>query len=440
MNTPDPISPDPILIARSVALDLLDAVLRQRTPLDDALAANSDIEQLAVRDRGFARMLVATCLRRLGQIDALLAGLLTKPEPPPPALHDLLRLGVSQLLFMATPAHAAVDTTVALARLRGEERGTGLLNAVLRRVAREGEALLRLQDAARLNTPDWLWTSWRKAYGTPTARHIAEAHLKEAALDLTLRDPEQSADWAKRLEAMVMPTGSLRRPPGGGAVVELPGHGEGAWWVQDAAAALPARLLGSVVGQTVYDLCAAPGGKTAQLAAAGAKVTAVERSTKRMERLSANLARLSLNAETVTADAGQWCPKTPADAVLLDAPCSGTGTIRRHPDLARLKTADDVAKLVLVQDRLLDHAVTLVRPGGLLIYSVCSLEPEEGSRRIARLLDSGAPVARVPVKPGEIGGLVEAVSPNGDIRTLPCHLSREGGLDGFFIARLRRLG
>ncbi|MEX0814130.1 MAG: RsmB/NOP family class I SAM-dependent RNA methyltransferase, partial [Dongiaceae bacterium] len=213
---------------------------------------------------------------------------------------------------------------------------------------------------------------------------------------------------------------------------------EGAWWVQDAAAALPARLLGPVAGLRVVDLCAAPGGKTAQLAAAGADVTAVDRSAARLERLAANLARLHLTARIVAADAAQWRPPAPAEAVLLDAPCTATGTIRRHPDIPWLKTADDLAKLVPLQDRLLAAAVEMTAPGGVLVYCVCSLQPEEGPQRIAALLAAGAPVAPLPIDPAEIGGLAEAITGTGELRTLPCHLAGLGGLDGFYAARLRR--
>ena len=426
------------LAPRALAADLLSAVLRRQRPLDDVFEARIAGSRLEGRDRGFVRLLVATALRRLGQIDALIAAMLDRPGTLKPPVQDVLRLGVAQLLFLGTPAHAAVNTTVALV---GAEPQTlpykKLVNALMRRLGREGAALVASQDAARLDTPDWLWTSWQAAYGAEAARAIATAHLAEAPLDLTLKQPADTALWAERLEATILPTGSLRRAAGG-AVPELPGFAEGGWWVQDAAAALPATLFGPLAGLRVFDLCAAPGGKTAQLAAAGARVTAVDRAAPRLERLTANLARLGLAADTIAADAALWRPDQPADAILLDAPCSATGTIRRHPDIPHLKGEADVAKLAALQRRLLGHAVTLLRPGGTLVYTVCSLQPEEGERQIAALLAGGAPLVRRPVTAAEIGGIDGALTADGDVRTLPCHLGERGGMDGFYIARLVR--
>ena len=382
------------LAPRVLALDLLSAVLRRQRPLDDVFEARVAGSKLEGRDRGFVRLLVATTLRRLGQIDALIGAMLDRPGTLKPPVQDILRLGAAQLLFLGTPAHAAVNTTVALT---GAEPQTlpykKLVNALMRRLGREGAALVAAQDAARLNTPDWLWTSWQNTYGAESARAIAGAHLSEAPLDITLKNPADAAAWSQRLEAEILATGSLRRA-GGGAVPELPGFTEGSWWVQDAAAALPAALLGRVDGARVFDLCAAPGGKTAQLAANGARVVAVDRAAPRLARLAANLARLGLAAETVAADAAGWRPDASADAILLDAPCSATGTIRRHPDIPQLKEPADVAKLAVLQRRLLAHAATLLRPGGTLVYTVCSLQPEEGERQISALLESGAPLAR----------------------------------------------
>ncbi|HYE48350.1 MAG TPA: transcription antitermination factor NusB [Azospirillaceae bacterium] len=426
---------DSALASRAAALDLLAAVLRKKVPLDDALDQHKALAELDPRDRAFVRLLVATVLRRLGQVDAAVTAMLERPDAPKAAVLDILRLGAAQLLFLGTPAHAAVDTGVELAVARGLAGFKGLVNAVLRRMAREGEALVKAQDAGRLNTPDWLWLSWRQHFGTGATRAIVEAHLDEAPLDITAKaDP---AAWAERLEARPMPNGTLRRAAGG-SVTDLPGFGEGAWWVQDMAASLPARLLGGLSGAQVIDLCAAPGGKTAQLAAAGARVTAVDRSEPRLARLSRNLERLGLSAETVAADAALWTPDAPADAVLLDAPCSATGTIRRHPDVLRLKQPDDVARLAGLQRRLLERALGMVNPGGLVVYCTCSLQPEEGEQQLARLLGKRQDVERVPVRAEEVGGLDALLTPEGDVRTTPGHLAGEGGMDGFFIARLRR--
>jgi 16S rRNA (cytosine967-C5)-methyltransferase len=420
--------------ARMVALDLLGAVLRRKRPLDDAIEDNLAVRELSARDRAFARLLVATVLRRLGQIDALIDRCLNMPLAPRAApVHDILRLGVAQLLFLRTPAHAAVATSVDLAQNRGFISHKGLVNAVLRRLSVEGQKLAEAQDAARLNTPDWLWRSWSKSYGEATARAIAAAHLKEAPLDLTLR--EDADGWCGKLEATLLPTGTLRRAPGG-SIAALPGYAEGVWWVQDAAAALPARLFGDVAGCTMVDLCAAPGGKTAQLAAAGARVTAVDRSPRRLDRLVANFGRLGLPIAAVAADALTWRPDRPIDAVLLDAPCTTTGAIRRHPDVPHLKLPEDVARLSVVQENLLWAAIDMLRPGGTLVYCTCSLEPAEGPQRIEALLEAGAPVVRRRIAPDEIGVEPEWITEEGDLRTLPCHLAEYDGLDGFFSARL----
>lgn len=422
--------------ARAIALDLLQDVLRRGRALDDALAANGDLPRLEARDRAFARLLTATVLRRLGQIDAAIDERLERALPPKrAAVRDILRLGVAQIAFLGLAPHAAVDTSVELVGRGGQAGMKGLVNAVLRRIAEAGE--MPADDPNHLNVPDWLWREWEGFYGPEAAGAIALANLAEAPLDITVKSRDEAATWAGRLGAEMLPTGSLRREAGG-EITGLPGFAEGAWWVQDAAAALPARLLGDVSGMRVADLCAAPGGKTAQLAAAGARVTAVEISKKRLQRLVQNLVRLGLAAETVAADAAKWKPDEPFDAVLLDAPCSATGTLRRHPDIAWNKTPQDVARLTAVQDRLLAAALTLVKPGGLVVYATCSLQPSEGEERIAALLSSGANAERIPVAAKEMPGLSEAITQAGDLRTLPCHWAERGGMDGFFAARLRR--
>ncbi len=428
---------------RRIAATVLNAVLRQEIPLDDALNAHKDLPNLDARDRAFVRLLTATVLRRLGQIDDLIAHCLDRPLKAKFAeAEDLIRMGSAQLLFLDTPPHAALSTTLALATTPRTAGQKGLINAILRRLDREGRALVAAQDAARLNTPTWLWQSWSDAYGEDTARAIAEACLKEPPLDLTIKT--ESGDWVTRMEnagvdTRKLPGGSLRLTQAGD-VRRLPGYDRGHWWVQDAAAALPARLLGDIEGKKVIDLCAAPGGKTAQLAAAGAKVTAVDRSTGRLRRLSENLDRLNLSAEVVSANATSWQPKQPADAVLLDAPCSATGTLRRHPDIAWLRSAQDIASVAELQDKLLAAAVEMLKPGGTLVYATCSLQPEEGPERIAALLAARKDLERVPVAADELGeGLETLITPDGDLRTLPSHLSELGGLDGFYACRLKRL-
>lgn len=419
--------------ARSGALDLLEAVLVERRFLDDALDA---VPTMPERDRAFARAMAATVLRRMGEIDAVLTQCLAKPLPARAhRTQNMLRLGAAQLLILGTPAHAAVGETVDAAHKRLPRPHVGLVNAVLRRVAREGKAFLPA-DAGALNTPKWLWRSWSEHYGEAAARAIAAAHQQEAALDLSVKDGAPA--WATRLGGKVLPTGSVRLE-GGGAVLRLDGFDAGAWWVQDAAAALPARLLGDVRSKHVIDLCAAPGGKTAQLAAAGARVTAVDRSPERLARLQTNLKRLGLEAETIAADAAKWRPSQLADAVLLDAPCSATGTIRRHPDIPHLKAPRDVTDAAAAQKKFLEAALTMVKPGGVLVYAVCSLQPEEGEAQIASLLERDPPARRRSVQTSEVGGLKELISAAGDLRTLPCHIPELGGLDGFYAARLERI-
>lgn len=423
--------------ARAVALGLLGASLRRRRPLEEALAGDPGIAGLAPRDRAFARLLVASVLRRLPQLDALIARALRQPLADEAwVVQDILRLGAMQLLFLKTPAHAGVGETVALAGAGSLQRFKGLINAVLRRLDREGAGWVKAQDAARINTPDWLWRSWSDAYGAERCDAIARTHLRAPPLDLTPRGDQEGL--AEKLGAQPLPTGSLRLAEAA-PVAELPGYSEGAWWVQDAGAALPARLFGDVAGRTVVDLCAAPGGKTAQLAAAGATVIAVDRSSSRMARLGENLDRLGLKATCVVEDAAVWRPAEPAWAVLLDAPCSATGTIRRHPDIQRLKSEADVGRLTEIQDRLLAAALDMLRPGGTLVYCVCSLQAQEGEQRIAELLAGGAPAKLVPIDAGELAGEAAFLTALGELRTLPCHWAEWGGIDGFYAARLRRL-
>jgi 16S rRNA (cytosine967-C5)-methyltransferase len=429
------------LPAREAAVHLISAVLRQGRSLEEAIAKELHGSALEPRDRALARLIAGTVLRRLGELEAVLSGFLEKPLPERQGnLWPILLAGAAQLLFLATPPHAAVGLAVEQARFdRYARRYDRLVNALLRRTAREGTDVLKGCDAVRLNIPTWLFARWAAAYGEADARRIAAASLAEAALDITVKD--EPAAWAERLGAIVLPTGSVRLKAGG-RIEDLAGYSEGAWWVQDAAAALPARLLGSVAGLSVADLCAAPGGKTAQLAATGARVTAVEHSGARLARLKANLERLHLEAALVEADATTWRPGHSFDAVLLDAPCTATGAIRRHPDILRLKRPEDVAALSDLQTRLLDNAVQLLKPGGMLVYCTCSLEPEEGLEQIARLLAREPRLARAPIEPGECGIAPDWITRDGDLRTLPFHLpaagTQLGGIDGFYAARLVR--
>ena len=415
--------------ARLVAAGLLAAVLDRSRALDEALVdPQSGFRDLSDRDRGFTRRLVATTLRRRGQIDAVLQQFLTQWPKGLPG--EALRLGAAELLFLDAPAHAAVHSAVEIV----PEKMRGLVNAVLRKLAAEGAGLIAQQDAAKLNTPDWLWRSWIAAYGEETTRAIADAHSREAPLDISVASDIH--DWAASLNAEVLPTGSLRRQEGG-AVDTLPGFDAGGWWIQDAAATLPVRMLGDVKGQIVADLCAAPGGKTAQLGALGAAVTAVDRSAPRLKRLQQNLDRLRQMASVICADIESWQAAEAFDAVLLDAPCTATGTIRRHPDLPHIKSETDLAKLSALQRRLIGHAWAMVKPGGRMVYCVCSLQPEEGEGHLEQL--RALPDAKLhPVSAADLNVPNDAVTPDGCLRTLPSMWQDRGGMDGFFAVRLDR--
>jgi 16S rRNA (cytosine967-C5)-methyltransferase len=435
---------DPGLAPRRIAADILDSVLRRHRPLDEQLdgaGTNAGLRSLSERDRALVRALVAIVLRRLGTLRRLLGLFLDRGSPPDaPRVETALLIGAAQILWLDVPDHAAVDLAVRLARAdRKAAHYAGLVNAVLRRVTREGKARLGAISDATLDTPAWLMRRWAGHYGADTARAIAAAHGQEPALDFTVKsDPEH---LAKMFDGRVLATGSVRAIVHG-PVTQLPGFADGAWWVQDAAAAIPARFLGDVRGQTIVDLCAAPGGKTAQLAAAGARVIAIDRSEARLDRLRQNLLRLKLTAETIVADAAQWSGG-PYDAVLLDAPCSSTGAIRRHPDIPWIKRETDIAALAALQRTLIAHAVELVKPGGLLVYCTCSLEPEEGEEIVGDLLAADLRLRRRPISPDEVGHLESVVTANGDLRTLPCHLpdpdARWAGLDGFYAARIERI-
>ncbi|NHO33495.1 RsmB/NOP family class I SAM-dependent RNA methyltransferase [Acetobacter fallax] len=419
--------PAPLMSAdptRDIAFDIVRGVIENRRMLETTLSRSPEAKVADARDRAAAHRLAASALRHFGTLSAVLEPFLRK-EPPEPVRAALL-LGAAQLLFLETPPHAAVGTTVDLMRRRGLAPFAGLANAVLRKIANGGPALLEGLDQDRLDVPPWLWSSW-KALGPGVARAIARGLEHEAPLDLTMRTDAEIPEGGE-----ILPTGSVRLPAGT-RVVELPGFEDGAFWVQDAAATLPARLLAVKPGEQVADLCAAPGGKTAQLASAGAQVTALERDPGRMERLQENLTRLKLDVTTVCADAAAWQPEAPLDAILLDAPCSATGTARRHPDALWIKRPRDLAGLTEAQDSLLAAAARMLKPGGRLVYAVCSLQQEEGPERARAAEKYG--LKPDPIRPDELADLPEALTAEGWLRTHPGMWPERGGMDGFFAAR-----
>lgn len=429
----------PGLAARRLAAALIDEVLRAGTALDETFERMAATAGLEPPDAGLARAIATVAFRRLGTIRAVIDARLERGSPRKSGpFEPIMVAAAAQLLFLDVPDHAAVD--LAIRQMHEDARSaryTSLANAVLRRLAREREAILAELDPLT-DTPDWLRESWTQTYGPDVAMAIAAAHAEEPPLDLTVKsDP---AGWAGKLDGIVLPTGSVRLR-GREAVTGLPGFTEGEWWVQDAAAALPAQLLNVRPGERVADLCAAPGGKTVQLAQAGGNVVAVDRSGPRLRRLKANLERLGLSAEIVTADVAAF-EAEPFDAVLLDAPCSATGTIRRHPDVAWTKRPEDVDKLAALQARLLDQAARLTKPGGRLIYCTCSLERAEGEAQIEAFLARNDGFARDPIKPEEIGSRAEALTVEGELRTLPHQLAGEtprlSGWAGFYACRLIR--
>jgi 16S rRNA (cytosine967-C5)-methyltransferase len=417
------------LPARKAALAILSQVLRRKAPLDTQLHA---LAGLTARDAGFARVLASETLRHLGVLEALVGQCLKKPLTPHKAgaASEILLLGACELVVLKGAAHAAVDAANRLAA--GDSKAVHfkpLINAVLRRLSREGDTLRTALDEERLAVPDWLWPRWCAQYGEATTRAIARAHLAQAPTDIVVKGacvPHSDPVF-----------GAVRRLADTGRMDALPGFADGDWWVQDAAATLPVLLLGDVAGKAAIDLCAAPGGKTLQLAARGARVTAVELDAGRADRIGENLARTRLDAEVVVADARDVQRQAPL--VLVDAPCTATGTIRRHPDLPWIKEAGDVMAQAALAYEILESGAAMVEPGGLLVFAVCSLEREEGEEQIAAFLSAHPEFARLPVSAAEIFDHPEWITPEGDLRTLPCHLGAIGGMDGFYAARLRRL-
>ena len=416
----------PGLSARKGAFRLLSSVLWQHRPLDMGL--DRALSGLEGPDRALARAIASQTLRWMVDFDLEIDACTRKPLPDDARARLVLRMALAQLWVLKTPAHAVVSTALPLVEA-GPRR---LVHGVLGRLARENHVL----PAVPL-LPEPYATRWQETYGIDMAEAIARATVTEAPLDIVFRSKEDEAEWAPLMGGETIVPGSVRLQDWQ-YVEELPGYDAGAWWVQDVAAQLPARLLNAQPGERVADLCAAPGGKTLQLAAAGAEVTAVDVSESRLRRVTENLERTGLKAEVVARDARKWKAPEPLDAIVLDAPCSATGTIRRHPDVLHLKAARNLKPLLELQRELIDHALKQLKPGGRMIYAVCSLEPEEGERQIEALLTRNPNVVLDPITPEETGGLEALYDPKGWMRTVPGHLADKGGLDGFFIARLIR--
>jgi 16S rRNA (cytosine967-C5)-methyltransferase len=440
-------SPVPGLAARKAAAKLLAAVIDAHTPLDgltDNEHGHPQYRALEMRDRALVRAILATALRFRGTIERLIARRLERPLPANAhALGHVLHVAAAQILFLGIPDSAAVDLAVTHAKSDPRTaRFSGLVNGVLRALVRVKDRALPVELARNDDAPEWLAGRLADAYGPGRAKAILAAHRVEAPIDFTVKSDARG--WAEKLGGVVLPTGTVRVERLSAPVSDLPGFREGEWWVQDAAAALPARLLGEVSGLDVADLCAAPGGKTAQLALAGARVTAVDASKSRLKRLAANFDRLKLSTEIVEADVGVATPPKLFDAVLLDAPCSSTGTVRRHPDVPWTKSPEDIEKLTRLQRRLLARAVEWVKPGGLIVFSNCSLDPLEGEALLAAFLEEEQEVVAEPVQPGEIAGADGFLTPQGTLRTTPADMVLDSpelsGMDGFFAARMRRRG
>lgn len=435
----------PGLAVRQTAARLLGAVIEKKTSLDgltDNQHGHPHYMALDDRDRSLVRAILGAALRNRGTIEAYITQLMDRPLPGNAvALKTLLHISAAQILYLDIPDHSAVDLAVTAANDDPRNsRYAGLVNAILRRLSREKDKLST--DAP--NAPEWFATSLAKAYGPEKAAAILAMQAVEPPVDLTVKSDSQG--WAQRLGGIVLPNGTVRlaRIEGTrieGALTELPGFAEGEWWVQDAAASLPARLFGDIKGKRVADLCAAPGGKTAQLALAGADVTAIEISANRLVRLRGNLERLKLEAHTVEANLMQYQPEEKFDAVLLDAPCSSTGTVRRHPDVPWTKSPEDVAKLASLQAEFLARTVELVKPGGIIVFSNCSLDPSEGEAVARQALDNPL-LEAYPVREEEFPGLSGLVTSEGYLRSTPADFphddARLSGMDGFFAARFRR--
>lgn len=421
--------------SRVIAHKILLKIVYESVSIEDAWEQTKEVTALEQRDRSLCRLLVLTTLRQLGFLDYRIRQYAKTLEKLPHSALMALRIGFAHILFLHSPAHAVVNTCVNLLGPHDKVM-RGLVNAVLRKAAANEQQIHDATQGWQQAIPNWLLTMWKKDYGLENLEKIARGSLREPFLDITVK--EDAVHWQKELNAQMLPNGSLRLATQDD-ITKLPGFADGAWWVQDAASALPARLAGDIKGKLVYDCCAAPGGKTAQFLAAGAKVVAIDQSQNRLQRLRENLQRIKINANILSVDILDFKPNNLADVLFLDAPCSATGTLRRHPDLMVHKKADDVTRLAVLQLRMLSHVASLVKKDGLLIYAVCSLQNEEGPAVVDAFLKKNPAFQRMPVTAADFGGWEEGVTSAGDLRTLPHYMGAFGGMDGFYAARLKKI-
>ena len=422
------------LTSRRLAAFAVKEVMENHQPLEQVLAGQPDYRALEGRDRAFVRLIAATTFRRMGQIDAALKPFVR--QRPTKLVYAALQTAAAQILYLGTPAHAAVGETVAMLKSRGSSKGfANMANAVLRNIVEKGPSLAGAQPP-KVNIPGWIRGEWERAYGRQSGRKMSAQLMKDPVLDISVKSEAKA--WAAKLGGEVIGEQSVRLDKIGD-VTSLEGFDAGEWWAQDVAASLPVQILGDVKGLRVLDMCAAPGGKTLQLATKDAQVTALDKSEGRLERVKENLQRTQLFADIICADALEWAPKGDLyDIVLLDAPCSATGTFRRHPDVLYNRSPKDVANLVRLQDKLLAKAAEFVRPGGTLLYCTCSLMPKEGQPRIDNFLQNVPDFRLIPILDVPSLALPQDAFSEGSLRSLPYYLEDKGGMDGFFIARLGR--
>ncbi len=423
--------------SRELAFLIIKRVLDEGITLEQAIDTFSN--DMAPVDRGFIRNLVATTIRRLGQLDRIIDHSTQKKlGNTQMATRHVLRLGICQLLFANVPSHAAVNTSVNIVERHVTKKLQYLkkmVNAVLRKIDRDRDSLLKKFGNSRLNIPKWILERWDTRYGPNEVKEIISQILVEAPLDIAIKPDQDIKYWARQMQASLLPMGGLRLEKAGN-IKELPAFQKGIWWVQDIAAQLPVHLLSASKGDEVLDLCAAPGGKALQSAAKGSNVTAVDISLKRLERLKENMKRLSLDVKVIHSDVLTYEPKSRWDYILLDAPCTSTGTIRRHPEILRSPRQAMIEEMSRIQRDMLDKAAELLNPGGTLVYCVCSMESEEGPDQIKALLKRHGTLKRKEIKAKELPGLERAILNTGDVQTLPHYY--KGGMDGFFISRLTK--